>query len=26
LSLPSLETLGKAAKVLKKSAGYFLDE
>jgi transcriptional regulator with XRE-family HTH domain len=26
LSLPSLETLGKIAKVLKKSFGYFLDE
>jgi transcriptional regulator with XRE-family HTH domain len=25
LSLPSLETLVKIAKVLKKSAGYFLD-
>jgi len=25
-SLPSIETLVKIAKVLKKSAGYFLDE
>ena len=25
-SLPSLETLVKIAKVLKKQAGYFLDE
>ena len=26
ISMPSLETLVKIAKVLKKSAGYFLDE
>ncbi len=26
VSLPSIETLVKIAKVLKKSAGYFLDE
>ena len=26
ISLPSLETLVKIAKVLKKPAGYFLDE